>query len=1519
MNSQTSKCYFNEAKIKDMEKKQYYTNVVNISSLFVILLLISLQAIQQQIILLGIMILMLGIKFLILGIVQIRLAIINTNNLIQKNEITSRKGQYFKLKYICQRIINLKYIRYYFLILQIIIYICFFELMIMQYQQIEQVIVCMMILSGLINNLSQTLHLKKIRLYTLALIQTYTFLRIWIHYEIDSYFFIFNILFIIYTISHFKYFFGMQNIQRLNQKMHQQKVDLKLNLYKKILESTPGGIAVISSESKLLYSNSFLQKILKVKQRGDVIQVLSNIGKAQNQNLQNSHEIISDQIQKTEGIFLVKPIQSQRENNQNKLTQQLSQANNNQQVNQEFPISQPSIENIKSHKFNQNQISCENQQKDIKNIKYQMAKSEKLVQEHEENYKKKLKGINISEEKLKNREQQKIKQNIQYPNYLHLSQQSSDSLNMIKFQNQITDQLQKSFRFGSAKNITNQHNNNTKDENSEGLSFQELTISFNDSEKDANCQNPQINQQNQNEDNFIQKNVVEQSQMKSFKSLTFKNQNKRFSVNLCKKVQSQDEKQEIYQQISAQDIKNLDKLIYEQQKNNSIRKNSILSSKISDFKSSKSKKFLQMMDGNKKSSLILGASLEIQRKQITNKNVNFSSDSFNQIQNQQFQVKQNESNDIIAKKTSVSEIISQIFSKNTSQQLQNQDIKGKVSILQNKQSEIQKFFKQNEEDKKQNQHLDNTVDLPKLNDKRKSFISQLKQQQEEIHYMQQCDGITKLQVNYNNQDLLFKFVPLDLSDEKDNNSNHVLILVSDIWRELFQKKVSEIQKEKMKIFASLSHELRTPLNCSISMLEVLRDEIQSSNPTYIEEYLNPALFSNKLLLNQINDILDFVQLDSGKFKYTFFDFNLQGLLKDCQKLVSIQAKMKNIEIKLFIDPDASDIICSDPNRIRQIVLNFLSNSLKFTKQGYIEIGFVQISYGLYKLYVKDTGIGITEENLQKLFTFCTKIKYDKQDEGLNNQGCGLGLTISNSIAQGLVNRQNQEGGITVESVYGQGSTFSIIIQDMNITDYEEKNHKMNEILEQLNSSFKKIKQQIQTTSQEEQKQGKGNSDSPNQANLSKGSNYYLENLSRQLGEKNSKKNYEDFNSSIDSHRSQEQQVSIRNYSKSTICQKQVRKKEDKISSGELRIQQILATSQLKIDSTAIFDDENDQKTKQYQQTNLFEYHNQHLNRFQEDSFQEKKQELVNPPNYASNSYRKLEQGNHQQNEVFKNSKRDSILNNIVGDVQSSQQIEYSQKYFQEQKIGQNQVKKEKSITSFQNQKTKTAVSFKTLNTDLQEQQKPHFEQEGFTSYMGIYNKFNSLIYESYDKQSLCQSENQDQYNYQIDDIIEKQQEYPASQSNPQDIVKDIIQKNLNKPILCQCPQIVIVDDNQFNLYALSKIIQQYSFTLQQICDGAQAIETLKNLYFKNCCLAPKIIFLDIEMPFKNGYEVAKELNQFYESVNFQYPPIIIACTAYVGQEDRQKAIDSGMDDFINKPILKSGFQQLLINWSDQIL
>ncbi|KAL4490742.1 hypothetical protein ABPG72_021796 [Tetrahymena utriculariae] len=265
----------------------------------------------------------------------------------------------------------------------------------------------------------------------------------------------------------------------------------------------------------------------------------------------------------------------------------------------------------------------------------------------------------------------------------------------------------------------------------------------------------------------------------------------------------------------------------------------------------------------------------------------------------------------------------------------------------------------------------------------------------------------------------------------------------------------------MNLFASLSHELRTPLNCSISMLEVLKDEMSANNQKYIDEYLNPALFSNKLLLNQINDILDFVQMDSGKFKYSFIDFDIQGLLKDCQKLVNMQANMKNISIKVVIQKGVPERICSDPDRIRQILLNFLSNDLKFTIKGYVEIGINSLGKNLYEIYVKDTGIGIMKDNLEKIFQFCNKINYNKNDESLNQQGCGLALTISNSIANGLVSNQIKESGIKVQSEYGNGSTFSIVIQDMDFQFHSKQlikdlveislnNQKTDKITEQIN-------------------------------------------------------------------------------------------------------------------------------------------------------------------------------------------------------------------------------------------------------------------------------------------------------------------------------------------------------------------------------------------------------------------------------------------------------------------------------------
>ena len=103
---------------------------------------------------------------------------------------------------------------------------------------------------------------------------------------------------------------------------------------------------------------------------------------------------------------------------------------------------------------------------------------------------------------------------------------------------------------------------------------------------------------------------------------------------------------------------------------------------------------------------------------------------------------------------------------------------------------------------------------------------------------------------------------------------------------MIDTRIKEAKKMQLKLFGSLSHELRTPLNCSISMLEMLQTYL-SNQKELLDDYLLPALHSNKLLLNIINDILDFVQIDQSKFKYTFIDFNLYDLLRDCLVLMSI--------------------------------------------------------------------------------------------------------------------------------------------------------------------------------------------------------------------------------------------------------------------------------------------------------------------------------------------------------------------------------------------------------------------------------------------------------------------------------------------------------------------------------------------------------------------------------------------------------------------------------------------------------
>ncbi|EAR94824.2 ATPase, histidine kinase-, DNA gyrase B (macronuclear) [Tetrahymena thermophila SB210] len=836
-----------------------------------------------------------------------------------------------------------------------------------------------------------------------------------------------------------------------------------------------------------------------------------------------------------------------------------------------------------------------------------------------------------------------------------------------------------------------------------------------------------------------------------------------------------------------------------------------------------------------------------------------------------------------------------------------------------------------------------------------------------LNYIQQNENMTQIQVKYQNKDLVIKLLSIDvfLSDSNKQDTL-VFIVVQDVWQDLYLKKVEDIQKDKFKLFATLSHELRTPLNCSISMLEVLKDELsqKENNKFCIEEYINPALFSNKLLLNQINDILDYVQMDCGKFKYSFFDFNIVNLLRDCGKLVSMQAKMKNIQLLLAFDSKINQEICSDPNRIRQIILNFLSNSLKFTKSGgHIELGYQQISKDIYKIYVKDSGIGITLENQQKIFGFCNKIKYQsKEEEQLNYQGCGLGLTISNQLAEGLITSDNFKGGISVESEYGVGSIFSILVEDLNHFYQNTQQSKLNS-LKQINqrksikSSQNRIDYQRNSIKNVQYLKLNSNISQINEQNAEQSvvttkGNDELENS--QIEELN--KSLHPFIQGNDLFAFDKSQKCLDKYEMNNL--KNLEINSDNLKSIFQENIQIASSSQIIDDATnqdyrlTINRPFYIQQNRKFQEEEMYDFKNNQLqncialklqpcsvpfksqnSKYTQKIFEQSNNNKLEQTILKNNSYKQITNQNSNQDLQNQINKKSSSL------IQDNIQQLYENTQITIENMVDSEIKKMGSETSYLNKKTSTQGSLqnwtqrKSISIFKQKQESREEnicnEQEGFNSY--AVNKqiegsrlstskitSSSLINEKQSKMICFFKSNltSNKSTTEVDNMIDINKNdilIPTSQQ----FLEEVLEFNINKKKKCQCPQIMIVDDNQFNLYALQKIIQQFQFNLTTLSDGDQAIEAIKNQYYENCCPSPNMILMDIEMPIKNGYETVKEIIQFYKTEQYKSIPVIVACTAYVGQEDYEKSIESGMDDFINKPILKMAFKNLIQNYRYQ--
>ena len=243
------------------------------------------------------------------------------------------------------------------------------------------------------------------------------------------------------------------------------------------------------------------------------------------------------------------------------------------------------------------------------------------------------------------------------------------------------------------------------------------------------------------------------------------------------------------------------------------------------------------------------------------------------------------------------------------------------------------------------------------------------------------------------------------------------------------------EKSKQAFFSNMSHDMRTPLNAIIGLSELAERDV--SQPERVKEYLRKIEISSQHLLELINDVLDMSRMEQGKVVFNNQQFSIQKCLEDCTESFRFQAEKEEKDFQVRFDLERCSVI-GDPFRISQIINNLLSNAFKFTSAGdSISISVTQLEkkdFAKYKIVVQDTGIGMSEEFMSRLFDpYARETRFNAKKVA----GTGLGMAIVKNLVDQM------DGSIHVDSQLGKGSTFTVIVPFITVKEEKAPEQELN--------------------------------------------------------------------------------------------------------------------------------------------------------------------------------------------------------------------------------------------------------------------------------------------------------------------------------------------------------------------------------------------------------------------------------------------------------------------------------------------